>query len=120
MEGQPGKEILTAVVRRRGDVAVLDLHGELDGLGDEALMAGYTQAAALQPVRILLNFSDVGYINSTGIALIVGVLSQARKDRLPLSACGLNEHYAELFRITRLADFMPIYADEEAALRTAA
>jgi anti-anti-sigma factor len=114
-----GKEALTAIVRRQAGSAVLDLYGELDGLGDEALGAAFDEAVSAEPERILLNFAGVDYINSTGIALIVGLLSQARRQALPLCACGLNEHYAELFRITRLADFMPVFDSEEAALQAA-
>ena len=55
---------------------------------------------------VVLNFEDVEYINSTGIALIVGLLAQARAQRVQISACGLSEHYREIFEITRLADFM--------------
>ena len=68
---------------------------------------------------VLLNFADVDYINSTGIALIVSILAQARKAHMPLITAGLSEHYQEIFRITRLADFMSIYPDEAAALAAA-
>jgi anti-anti-sigma factor len=64
----------------------------------------------------VLNFRAVDYINSTGIALIVGLLAQARKSRRKLVVCGLSEHYQEIFRITRLSDFMEIFDDETSAL----
>ena len=64
------------------------------------------QAVQGQPERLLLNFGDVDYINSTGIALIVGVLAQARKAHIALVTFGLSPHYQEIFRITRLSDFM--------------
>ncbi len=56
------------------------------------------------------------YINSTGIALIVGVLAQARKAHVPLVTYGLSAHYQEIFKITRLSDFMGMVSDEAAAL----
>lgn len=65
---------------------------------------------------ILLNFSDVDYINSTGIALIVSLLTRARKAHCRLLACGLSDHYAEIFQITRLVDFIGIFPDEASAL----
>jgi anti-anti-sigma factor len=65
----------------------------------------------------LLNFAAVDYINSTGIALIVAILAKARSDKIALQTCGLTEHYQELFRITRLSDFIPVFPDEESALR---
>jgi hypothetical protein len=65
---------------------------------------------------VLLNFSDVDYINSVGIALIVNLLTQARKAHRRLLACGLSVHYVEIFQITRLADFIAIFPDEASAL----
>ena len=62
------------------------------------------------PAAIVLNFQEVDYINSTGIALIVGLLAQARKSHRQLVVYGLSEHYQEIFRITRLSDFMQIYS----------
>ncbi len=56
----------------------------------------------------MLNFAGVDYINSTGIALIVGLLAKARAAHTPLAATGLSEHYREIFTITRLSDFMEI------------
>jgi len=45
----------------------------------------------------------VGYINSTGIALIVGLVARARASHRSLLACNLSEHYVEIFNITRLS-----------------
>jgi anti-anti-sigma regulatory factor len=63
-----------------------------------------------------LNFGGVDYINSTGIALIVTLLARARAARRRMLACGLSDHYVEIFNITRLADFMTVFPDESTAL----
>ncbi len=94
----------------------IDLHGEVNAFADSALAAAYAQADKLDPANIVLNFNDVDYINSTGIALIVGMLAQARKAHRRLSVFGLSDHYIEIFRITRLSDFMDIYPDSASAL----
>ena len=107
---------LEASVRNTPGVAIIDLHGEIDSLGDQVLSAAYAEAEKQSPAAILLNFSDVQYINSTGIALIVGLLAQARKSRRRLLACGLSDHYIEIFQITRLIDFMSLFPDEASAL----
>ncbi len=104
-------------VRFQGTVAIIDLRGEIDSLGDAALQQAYTQADTHSPNAVLLNFADVDYINSTGIALIVGVLARARKDHRRLITTGLSEHYQHIFAITRLSDFMTIAPDEASALR---
>ena len=97
-------------------VVVLDLQGEINAFAEESLNAAYAEAEAEQPELILLNFSDVDYINSTGIALIVGLLARARKSHRRIIACGLSPHYVEIFNITRLVDYMNVYPDESAAL----
>ena len=107
---------LSTSVRQEAGVAIIDLHGEINGLAEDALNAAYAKAESQDPGTILLNFSGVDYINSTGIALIVGLLARARKSHRRLLTCGLSDHYVEIFQITRLADFMSIFPDEESAL----
>ncbi len=108
---------LEARVRRQQPrVVIIELHGEINGFAEDTLNSAYAEAERENPNVILLNFSDVDYINSTGIALIVGLLARARKVHQQLLACGLSDHYVEIFHITRLADFMSVYPDETSAL----
>src|ERR687885_704468 len=107
---------LEASVRRAPAGAVLDLRGEINGFGQETLDAAYAEAEEGGPEAIILNFEEVDYINSTGIALIVGLLAKARASKRKLLAYGLSEHYVEIFNITRLSDFVGVYPDEESAL----
>lgn len=108
-----------ANVRNLDGLAVLDLHGEVDGGADEALNAAYDEAVTSAPSRVLLNFEDVSYINSTGIALIVGLLAQARQTDRSIVACGLSQHYKEIFEITKIADFVTIFDTEQDAVSAA-
>jgi anti-sigma B factor antagonist len=97
---------LEALTRQADDTLVVELRGDIDGDAREALGAAYDVAGPGVPV--LLDFGGVGYINSTGIAVIVGVLARARADARPVSAMGLSAHYREIFEVTRLSDFLTI------------
>jgi anti-anti-sigma factor len=110
---------LEASVRKPPGAVVIDLEGEINSFGEAALDAAYAQATQDHSPVILLNFREVDYINSTGIALIVSLMARARKEGRRLRATGLSDHYIEIFKITRLADFMPIFADEASALSAA-
>ncbi|MGK2965176.1 MAG: STAS domain-containing protein [Tepidiformaceae bacterium] len=86
----------------------LVMTGELDKEADAEVEAAYALATAGTPARLVLDFSAVSYINSTGIALVVGMLAKARKSSCEIVAIGLSEHYRQIFTITRLSDFMTI------------
>ena len=90
------------------------LHGDLNGRADGTMSDAYAKVVALGPRRISLDFGGVGYINSTGIALVVRLLADARRDGRTVRAIGLSEHYQEIFRITRLSDFMEIVEGDAA------
>jgi anti-anti-sigma factor len=110
MPGTP----FSAEALEEADSTVINLRGDIDRSAQDGLLHAYIEAAGTGPV--ILNFTDVDYINSTGIAVIVGLLARARSDGRPLKAFGLSDHYREIFQITRLADFMPIFDDQPAAL----
>lgn len=107
----------SAPVRYRDGTAVVDLPAQIDASAEHALNGAYAAATDHGSKTVLLNFGGVEFLSSTGIALIVGILARARKDGRKISAAGLSEHYQEIFEITRLADFMTIFADENAALK---
>jgi anti-anti-sigma factor len=97
--------------RHEDGVAVLELSGDVSAGAEADLQLAYGEVAA-EPV-VVLDFAAVDYINSTGIALIVGLLAEARKSGQEVRARGLAQHYREIFRITRLSDFMTILDEEE-------
>lgn len=105
-----------AHVRLIDEVAVIDLIGEINNLAGDRLEAAYSEVHRNDKPVVLLNFKDVEYINSSGIALIVTLLARARSDDRTVSSCNLSDHYNEIFVITRVTDFMTVYPDESSAL----
>ena len=106
-----------AEVQVRAGIAVVSMRGDIDREAEGALAAAYQETDGA-PV-ILLDFTSVGYINSTGIALIVRFLADGRRDRRELRACGLSPHYAEIFQLTRLSDYMRIFDNPGSATAVA-
>jgi anti-anti-sigma factor len=105
---------LVASVRHSDGVAIIDLAGQLDGTAERTLNAAW-EGVGDEPV-VALNFSKTSYINSTGIALIVGLLGRARVEERRVRAYGLMDHYKEIFSITRLSDFIEVHDDEAGAV----
>jgi len=99
-------------IRRLPGAVVLEMTGELNASASGVLTPAYEEAVGQgDPRTVILDFTGVDYINSTGIALVVGVLARARAESRTLVAVGLSDHYREIFTITRLSDYMQMYED---------
>lgn len=103
-------ETFEATVRPNEQGSTVELSGTVNRGAKEGMEAAYEEASRA-PGEIVLDFAKVDYINSTGIAVIVGVLAMARAEDRQVGAIGLTDHYREVFEITRLADFIHIYED---------
>jgi anti-sigma B factor antagonist len=84
------------------------LTGRIDRDAGDVLDEAFAASVDPAPESVELDFTTVDYINSTGIALIVGVLARARAKGVPMRAAGLTDHYRHIFEITRLSDFIEI------------
>jgi len=99
----------TIVIRVRGDVTAAS---------EGPLMAAYGQAGDKTRV-IVLDFSGLDYMNSGGIGLLVTLLVRANRQKQKLLACGLNDHYKQIFELTRLDEAIGIHDTEAAAIAAA-
>jgi anti-anti-sigma factor len=107
-------------LRNRDSVAIIELTGDLDTHADQPISDAYVEASDAGARAIILNFERTSYINSSGIALLVGLLARARAEAQRVLACGVSDHYRQIFEVTRLVDFMSLVADEDAALAAVA
>jgi len=112
---------LTTSVRLISDeVSVIDIIGSVTRSGDAALSEAYRQASGNRTKGIVLNFDKLDYMNSSGIGLLVTLLVRANRARQQLYACGLTEHYQDIFAVTRLNEAIHIHPDEASAIAAAA
>ena len=108
---------VTMTVRKASETAsVVDIQGEVTGFAESALMDAYIQASAGNARAIILNFTGLEYMNSSGIGLLVTLLIRAQRQRQRLLADGLSEHYRQIFELTRLNEAIGIYSSEAEAL----
>jgi anti-sigma B factor antagonist len=101
----------------RQDIAVLDIQGDLTGSAETTLTEAHSQASNQGAQMIILNFSALEYMNSSGIGLLVTLLIRANRAKQRLRACGLSEHYRQILDLTRLSDVVGIYPNEADAIQ---
>jgi len=111
------KANITVEDRKMGEgIHILDIHGEINAYAEDALMEAYTQASSNSASNIILNFSDLEYMNSSGIGLLVTLLIRVQRHKQRLMAFGLTDHYRQIFELTRLNEAIVIYESEAEAL----
>ena len=111
---------VTMTTRRVGDaVGVIDIKGDVTAACEGVLMEAYNEAGGERAKHILLNFSGLEYMNSGGIGMLVTLLVRSNRQGQKLHAYGLNEHYRQIFELTRLDDAIGIYDTEPDALAAA-
>jgi anti-anti-sigma factor len=104
----------------RGDICVIRLEGRF-ATGQDSLYL-HTKAEELKAsgyVKIMVDFSRVDYIDSTGIGFLIGVYTSVKKSPLGRFALSnTNRRVREVLELTRLAQVIQIFPNEGAALES--
>ena len=112
---------VTMAVRNAGSgTSIVDIAGDITASCEDVLMDAYTRATGKATRAIVLNFTSLEYMNSGGIGLLVTLLVRANRAKQKLLAYGLNEHYRQIFELTRLDEAIGIHGSEAEALAAAA
>ena len=108
---------VTMNVRRANEQAgVIEIHGEVTAFAEDALKDAFTEASNGNTKAVILDFNDLEYMNSSGIGLLVTMLIRANRQKQQLMVIGLNDHYRQIFQLTRLDEAIGIYDTEANAL----
>jgi anti-anti-sigma factor len=100
-------------------VAALRFEGDIASTSKEAVLGSYQALPKEKTKLVVLDFTKVDYINSSGIALVIQMLIEASNSGQKVSAFGLSPHFTKVFTmvgITKYAGIFPNQADALAAL----
>lgn len=115
----PQANIVMNVRRPTATTSIVDVQGDVTGFAENVLMDAYTEANTPTTRFIILNFSGLEYMNSSGIGLLVTLLIRINRQKQHMLAFGLSDHYRHIFELTRLNEAISIYDNELAALDAA-
>lgn len=97
-------------------VTVLRYTGDISSASKEAVVGAYQALDKAGHPLLLLDFSKVEYLNSSGIALVIQVLMEAKKSAQTVAICGLTAHFTKVFTMVGITKYATLYIDEAAAL----
>ncbi|MDX1524019.1 MAG: STAS domain-containing protein [Anaerolineae bacterium] len=103
-------------IREEGNVTVIDLVGDVTTFAEEAINQAYQSASSDGATNVIFNFRENDYINSAGIAILIGVVTEARKREQKLLMTGLSAHFQKIFRMVGLTQYADLYPTVEDAL----
>ena len=95
----------------------IDIGGELTSFAEEELNAAINQANTDEINIIVMNFRDLTYMNSSGIGLLVTSLIRLGREEKRLVAVDLNDHFRQIFELTKLNEAIHLYSTEQEALK---
>lgn len=111
---------LSILMRRIStEASILDIHGDLNATSENHLMDAYALTSSNSTHFIILNMSELEYMNSSGIGLLARLLVRVRRQNQELLAYGLSDYYRQIFELTRLNESIHVYAGEREALKAA-
>jgi anti-sigma B factor antagonist len=105
--------------RQVGDVTVLDAAGRITlGEGASAFRDRIRELVAEGKKKVLLNLSEVSYIDSSGIGEMVSGFTTVTNNGGSLKLVGLNKRVKDLLQITKLYTVFEVFDDEAAAIQS--
>jgi anti-sigma B factor antagonist len=97
-----------------GGVAIMRFEGDITSASDDAVLGKY-RALDEETKKILLDFSKVPYLNSSGIALVIQLMMAAGKASRKVVCFGLSAHFVKVFTMLGLTRHTTLAPDEAAA-----
>jgi anti-sigma B factor antagonist len=96
--------------------SIIDIEGDVNNAAEQSLTNAYAEASSGGARTIILNFTKLEYMNSSGIGLLVMLLVRANRASQKLLAYGLSDHYQHIFELTRLNEAIRIFPSEAEAV----
>ena len=98
------------------DVSVIRMNGDVTALSGGVIEEAYQNLSAEGAKKILLRFDQSGYIDSGGIAILIGIASKSRQRGQEIRFTGLSSHFKAIFQMIGLTKYTKIYPSEDVAL----
>lgn len=107
-------------VRFQDDVAIMSLSGKFLAGGDGPFLRQKVKDLIEAGAKnMVIDFSGVPYIDSTGLGFLAGSRVTAQNAGVNMVLASVNEHVMRILDSVRLSQFFVIAADEQAALARA-
>lgn len=109
--------LLQVKSHKRDQTTIVQATGDVDLTGSPTLRMELRKAAGEKPVRLVIDLSEVGYMDSSGVATLVEAMQITRKGNTKLVLCGLQSRVRSVFEIARLDSIFTIVPSLDEAIQ---
>jgi anti-sigma B factor antagonist len=103
--------------RKKGGVVILDLKGKiLIGEGIDVLRDSINNTINEKETKVLLNFAEVPYLDSTGLGEVVRSYTSIKKAGGVVKIVNLTNKVRDLLSVTKLITVFETFEDEDKAI----
>ena len=107
---------LEVAIRPKGEVSVIDIKGDVTAPTGQPIEDAYQKITGAGAKKILFTFAGDCYINSGGIAILIGILAQSKKNGQVVRMTGLSAHFQKIFSMVGITKYAQLFPSEDAAL----
>lgn len=105
-------------LENKSGLSVCHIDGEIDINSSPGIKKSFDKLIAKKEPKVVINFSKVTYVDSSGLATLVEILKNMRQYGGRLRLTNLAPKIKSLFEITKLEKLFEILAEEEEATST--
>ena len=105
-------------VTRQGEIVVIEVDGQLIVGNRQELKQKVLEEAEAGARKILVDFAKAGYIDSSGLGVLVSLAKRMRELGGDLRLANLNDDLQTLFELTKLDSLFQIADSRERALES--
>ena len=98
-----------------GTLGIIALKGDITNTAEEAIRSSFEYLTKAGATELLFRFAEGCYINSAGIAVLILVVSEAKKAKQKVGAVGLSSHFQKIFDMIGLTDYLTVFQSEDEA-----
>ena len=104
-------------LEKQGGVTIFNIRGDITSFSEPFLDKAYQKANDQDARKILLKIDKDAYINSDGIALLIQLMAQIKRNNQSVVIAGISEHFKKIFNMVGITKFAEIHDSVESAIQ---
>ncbi len=110
------EKVIKAIQHRDQDV-IMELAGEIDMKCSAKIKDKFKEIFRQKPHSVIVDMTEVSFMDSSGLAVLVGALKRSRINNSELKLAGLTKDVKDIFEICRLDTIFQFFDTTEEALQ---